>query len=383
MLSVIHIFYVLILIKNSGIDAWDSGTQDFGCIFYSMNRCSLFLILYRNWVIILINLTKIYVNLLRLKTQRCPFVGMFSLCLLLLLQGQKSFGQRVYANAGQSSSAVTVPVLGTILANVDNPSYSYDSNLSNFSSLNVLVALLNINTARQNLQYTNSIKPVPGSPVYMKIEANSGLTVLSLLTSIRMVRTLGGINNEVGPSYNSNQFLNLLGLLPSGSSTYLVTPLDNTAYFDGLKLINGAGVVAVASTAKLYYSFFIATPNISADTQTLCQNALASTLSLSLANTGENGITYYLFKDTAGLHYKPNAVLTPSAAAGYVGTFTNHQITVSNPFLNAGTGDKTQKYLIIAKDAANSPALFYSAWKEIAFKRTILPTPASPTATIQ
>lgn len=307
-----------------------------------------------------------------------PFVGIGVLCLLLLGQGQQCFGQRVYADAEQHSDDV---VLLLTVAQVINPGRSVDNNYDNVSQLKITVGALGLFTAWQNLQFTGIDKPKNNSPLYFKMNP-TGLSVLSLLKSFKVQRT----NNKalVGSAYTGQSLIDLLGLFGSADSTYLVVPppSNSSLAFDGIRLTNGDGILNVLGTANIYYSLFITTPKISGDTDSVCQNALPSTLTLTLANSGETGITYYLFKDTLGLNYKPGSPLNTSNS-NYLGTFTNHQITIPNPFLTLGTGEQTQKYYIIAQDNANSPAFFYSAWKEITFKRTILEPPPPPTADIQ
>ncbi|HET8573493.1 MAG TPA: hypothetical protein VFL76_06445 [Edaphocola sp.] len=335
-------------------------------------------------------MTQIYVNILRPKRFSSLLWRAGLVLLLVVLNSRQSFGQRVYADTEQNSGKQQLSIVGIgliTLSNVIDSTSSIDTNsftdateLYALVQLGVLGNVLGVGNAWQNLQFNQINKPSPNSPVYFKANGSGG-NVLGLLSGFSIQRTNSGAS--VGQNYNASYLLGLLGLLgTSNDSTYLFVPPDgNIQTFDGVKL-QQAGLLAAGNSSYIYFSFFIATPKISADTDTICQYALTDSLTLTLGNGGETGITYYLFTDTAGLHYSPGRALN-TAVAGYVGTFSNHQITIANPFLTMGTGDnKAQSYYIIAKDTANSPAFFYSAWKKITYKRTILEAPGQPTATI-
>lgn len=332
-------------------------------------------------------MTKLYVNnTSRLQKHSCRLRTAGWLLLLVLLCNQYSFGQRFYADTEQHSAKQEITLLGLLglltiseVKNSTNASTLPTSDSSQLiSNLGTNLLGLQVGTAWQNLQFASK-KPSSNSPIYFKTKSQ-GIQILSLFQGFSAQRTNNG--NEIGTSYSGTQLLGLLGLLGNqNDSTYLfIPPKADTSQFDGVKLEISA-LLGVARTANVYYAFFITTPIISADTETLCEKALADSVTLNLGNTGETGITYYLFKDTTGLYYSPGSNLN-TATTGYVGTFSNHKITIANPFLTMGTGNKTQNYYIIAQDNANSPAFFYSAWEKITYKRTIQPAPGQASVTI-
>ena len=309
------------------------------------------------------------------------------LCLLLVLQGQKSFGQRVYANMEQNSGS-------GLLYSVSDSTASIDStNLTNSTKLSSALNLLGLfGVSWQNLQFGGISKPKPSlnTPVYFKLTTNSG-SLLSLLTSYKVELTNNG--TSVATAGTGGQFLDLLGLFSTNESIFLaIPPSANTNIFNGIKF-SITGVALAASTANIYYSFFITSPKISGDLDTVCENAMSDSLTLTLGNLSDPNITYYLFTDTLGLNYKPGNPLNTSAAAGYLGTFSNHQKTIYNPFIGmlaatpstppVSSHDFSQDYYVIAVDLSESPKFFYSGWKKITFKRTTLEAPGLPKATLQ
>src|SRR5690554_1334154 len=129
---------------------------------------------------------------------------------------QSAYGQRVYADDQQS-----VP---NGLASVSNPGNAVDQNLTNFSTLNVLLGALGLTgEATQNLQFTGVVKPAPTAPLMIRF--GSGGSVLGLMDGIEVQRTNGGIGNPKGDPYSAGNLLDLLGLIGSEDPSDVTVPI--------------------------------------------------------------------------------------------------------------------------------------------------------------
>lgn len=224
-----------------------------------------------------------YVSFLHAVFPAFRLVCLFTL--LFLGAVQEGYGQRVYADAQQSSTT-------TLVSGVTNQGRPIDSDTSNFSTLSITLGLGGLITANQNLQFVGRPKPMATSPIIIKFRTNG--SILELLGGISAQRTNGGRTSLVTPSYSGTQLLNLLNLL-GGSETAIAIIPPNGQQFDGIRLeINST--LGVGVTAYYYYAFYLTPPQVSSSILTLCGS---STGAFTIINP-QPGYVYRLYSQQVG-----------------------------------------------------------------------------------
>lgn len=208
------------------------------------------------------------------------------LCLGAVRQG---YGQRVYADAQESSPTLSLLVT---LSEVANPSRAVDSDTLNYSTLSVTLGALGAIVANQNLRYINNPKPTIHTPVMVKFGSTSSL--LNLLGGFSVQRTNGGRTSVIAPAYSGSQLLNLLNLFGSSQTGIAIIP-PNGQPFDGVRLEVNTTLGGLL-TGFYYYAFYITPPQTSQSTLTLCGN---STGTLTITNF-QPGYTYRLYDQQIG-----------------------------------------------------------------------------------
>ncbi|WP_436831937.1 immunoglobulin domain-containing protein [Parapedobacter sp. DT-150] len=232
----------------------------------------------------------------------------------LLLFGvvKDGYGQRVYANAQQTS-------VGSLGGSVQNPTFASDTNYTNYSTLRVGVGLLNLMHAMQNLQFSGTPYPKPSNTSPIMIRFSSAASIANLVGGLSIIRTNNGINNLVGTEYTSTSLLTLLN--GSVESEVIIPIPSSTATSDGLRL-RIATLAGAALSANLYYAFYIKPPNLSQSTVTVCP---AEPAQLTISNL-QNNYTYRLYSaqtggsEITGVTRAGNALSIPSPPSP--GTYT-------------------------------------------------------------
>lgn len=205
--------------------------------------------------------------------------------MLLLHVAKNGYSQRVYADAQTHTST-------PLLASVSNPGNAVDSDISNFSTLNVLIGAFGaVGTAEQNLQFTGIEKPGPRSPITVKFTAiNNTLSVLNLLGAVSFVTT----NNQdpVGTVYSGRALLDLLGLFSSGQVVEATFNGPKVTY-DGIRM-KLSTILGIGPSARYYYAFFIVAPTISS-----VEICLGDTDPIPISNF-QPGYTYKVYNSEIG-----------------------------------------------------------------------------------
>ncbi|SKB79184.1 hypothetical protein SAMN05660226_03174 [Parapedobacter luteus] len=283
-------------------------------------------------------------RMFRLKT--CTFTSprLPSCIAFILLFGavKAGYGQRVYADAQQSSPTQSLIVT---LSQVSNPARAVDSDTSNFSTLSVTLGALGAITANQNLQYVARPKPTPATPIIIKFGSTASL--LNLLGGFAVQRTNGGRNSVVQPSYSGAQLLNLLNLFGGSQVGTAIIPPNNMA-FDGVRLEINTTLGGLLQ-AFYYFAFYITPPRPSVSELRICTGDSAT---LAISNF-QPGYTYRLYTSQTGSGEVPGA------------TTTTNLLTLSS---NIGTGN----YWLEARESD----LYPSARVQLAV--TVVPRPAAP-----
>ena len=177
-------------------------------------------------------------------TQKSLFTRFILIIMLLsglLSQSYAQQFQRVYADAVQKSEDDYL-LLGLVKAGyVEDEGLAVDNNTSTHATLySTAVNVLGIpigGSAVLRLRFTGPDKPLPNTPVTIKLGV--GGNVLSALNAITVRAINGpgnseGNGNEVGPTYNGTQLVNLL----SGKNQIEFTITPQQAY-DGVKISLG------------------------------------------------------------------------------------------------------------------------------------------------
>lgn len=221
-------------------------------------------------------------NILKIISRYIPGI------VLLVLLWNKAEGQRVYANASQQSPTQALIVT---LSEVQNPGFALnDGNYNNNSTLFTTLGALSLIEAWQNLQFTGVNKPVPNSPLYLKIGSN-GISVGSMVAGMELRRTNGGNTNFVAPVYSGTSLSTLMGAGAGGTSAEVMIPSTGQAY-DGVRFRVSSTVLGIAISGYFYYAFFIVAPNV--PNQTVCYG---NTTSITVINNQPN--FYYKWYDAA------------------------------------------------------------------------------------
>ncbi|EKF54503.1 hypothetical protein I215_12233 [Galbibacter marinus] len=214
---------------------------------------------------------------------------MKSVCLALIIVSifavsiQTTYSQRVYANFEEDSYTI-------LLANVINPSFASDPDLTNYSRLQVNVGLIgSIGTARQNLQFTGTLKPEPTAPIMIRFRYGGALLGLSNVFNVQ--RTDGGLNQTEGDIYTGSTLLGLLGLDEAEDSGEVIVPIPATSVpTDGVQ-IRLSALIGIGPFAELFYAFFITPPTVEFTTVYVCQGESAL---ISISNF-QSGYTYRVY----------------------------------------------------------------------------------------
>lgn len=219
------------------------------------------------------------------------------LTLLCLGSVQEGYGQRVYADTQESSPTQRLPILGTILSQVESEGNATTSSDLTYSTLRVALGALNLYSATQNLQFTgaNAEKLRPTSPIMVKTMVNG--SVLGLLDAVSLQRTNGGIDEPVGDPYTVTQLLDLLGIIGGTDEELLVVlPVPGaTQLNDGVQL-KVSSVLSLGLSARLYYAFYITPPEVSPSPLVLCGNSEGS---ITITNF-QPGYNYHLYSEQIG-----------------------------------------------------------------------------------
>ncbi len=194
-----------------------------------------------------------------------------------------AYSQRVYANTQENSYTL-------LLANVFDPDYAIDADISNFSRLQVNVGLIgSIGTATQNLQFTGVLKPASTAPLMIRFRYAGA--VLGLSNAFRLQRTNGGLNQTVGQAYTGSTLLGLLGLDEAEDTGEFTVPVPATGTpSDGVE-IRLSALLGVGPSAEVFYAFFITPPIIEFPTVAVCETQDAF---ISISNF-QPGYTYRVY----------------------------------------------------------------------------------------
>src|SRR5690606_3882172 len=193
----------------------------------------------------------------RVKWENSKRIVKHGFLLMLLLWGtvEVGYGQRVYADAQQSSEKQSLILTFSEVINQEN---AIDENLANFSTLLVRLGALGAITANQNLQFINQQKPLPTSPIVIRFGSTNSL--LNLLGGFSVQRTNGGRTSLIGPSYSGGELLNLLNLLGQSQVDHAIIPPSGEEY-DGIRLEINTFLGGLLE-AYYYYAFYITPPTI-------------------------------------------------------------------------------------------------------------------------
>lgn len=213
---------------------------------------------------------------------------MKSVCLALIIVSifavsiQTTYGQRVYANFEEYNSTF-------LLANVINSNNAVDPDLTNYSTLSLLLGAGNLTTATQNLQFTGVVTPEPTAPLMIRFGSIG--SVLSLFNGIEVQRTYDGLSNTVGEVYSSQNLADLLGLTGGQEDSEVIVPVPGSEVpADGLRL-RIRGVLSALFSVDIYYAFFITPPSVEFSTVYVCQGESAL---ISISNF-QSGYTYRVY----------------------------------------------------------------------------------------
>lgn len=272
-------------------------------------------------------------------------------CIALLLGAVKmGYGQRVYANRDVINAEYS-PGLGGIALGVSGVEYrsrAVDNDFANFSQLQLVA--LGGSVAWQSLRFPAGTLPSPNSPIYIKFTPPPA--VLSLLGGISIVRTNGDNATPVGQAYSDSQLLDLLGLLTPDQPVVFATPYpENPVGFDGIRFSIG-GLLSAGSIGRLFFAFFIATPQLESSSTTICEGA-AATITLSHFETG----------------YKYKVYLTETGGTSIAETASSSQLSLP-------ISDMSGTYWVEAVDSD----VYVSA--RVPFIVTVLPHPGKPNLSI-
>lgn len=194
-----------------------------------------------------------------------------------------AYSQRVYANTQEDSHT-------PLIADVIDPTYAVDADISNFSRPQVNVGLLgSIGTATQNLQFTGVLKPASTAPLMIRFRYAGA--VLGLSNAFRLQRTNGGSNQTVGQAYTGSTLLGLLGLDEAEDTGEFTVPVPATGTpSDGVE-IRLSALLGVGPSAEVFYAFFITPPIIEFPTVAVCETQDAL---ISISNF-QPGYTYRVY----------------------------------------------------------------------------------------
>ncbi|HWK59698.1 MAG TPA: hypothetical protein VNQ80_20315 [Parapedobacter sp.] len=239
------------------------------------------------------------------------------------------------------------------VSGVENRSNAIDGDLDNSSQLR-LVALGGLE-AWQSIRFPSGNLPAPNSPIYVKLTPPPA--VLSLLSGISIVRTVGDDATTVGEAYSDGQLLDLLGLLSENQPVEFTIPVPEDSQdlveFDGVRFWIG-GVLSAGSIGRYYFAFFISKPLLLSPSKEICEKEQAS---IQLSHF-EPGYKYRVYSNETG--GSPIAETTSS-------------LQISLPTF-ATEGVFT--YWVEAVDSDT----YVSA--RVPFKVTVLPQPGKPHLTI-
>lgn len=308
--------------------------------------------------------------------------GLLFTLMFIVVGGNSARGQRVYADAQTPSGT-------PLLTNVSNPTQAVLTPTTDFSTLNLTLSALGLVQCSQNLQFTGAVKPTPGTPITVKIGANSSL--LNVADAVTVQPTNNSAN--VGTPYSSNALLGLLYL--NGTDFEATLPAPNTTY-DGVKL-TVSSTLGITVTGRYYYAFFITSPTVSP--QTICNNSPV-TLTVSPA---QSGYTYNWYSTSTGgtaLQSSTSASFTPSpnltatttyyveavetaTGTSYYSGRTAVTVIVNNPPTTATTGANQNLCSTTTTLTGNTPTAGTGAWTKISGPGTPTFVSASnPTTTV-
>lgn len=241
---------------------------------------------------------------------------------------QTGYGQRVYADTQQPDDTF-------LLSSVTNENFAVDSDLTNFSILQVNVGLLgSIGTATQNLQFTGAIKPEVTAPLMIRFKYSGAVLGLSNVFGVQ--RTNGGLNQTRGDNYAGSTLVGLLALDAEEDSGEVTVPVPATNEItDGIRL-RLSSILGVGPSANLYYAFFITPPNMESNVVSVCEDEPAL---LSISNF-QSGYTYRIYDALTGgnlLYSGTENVLSLPASGLTAGTYYLEAVEGGTEFTSSRT----------------------------------------------
>jgi hypothetical protein len=311
--------------------------------------------------------------------------------LALFVPGKKVWAQRIYANSQVSDMGCILVSCGS-LSGAANPVTTASINAGTPS---VLTAPLVVSSSFQTLNF--SVAPpslASNTPVTIKLKTTTVLNLASMIS----IQAVNG-TTLVLPAISGSSLISLLNA--SDIVEYSYTP---SATYTGIRVTTG-GVVGLASSASIYYSFYIAPPT--ATSVVICAGQVA-TVSITNAQTNPQGSKYYykwytaatggtLLKSSQDTFYSAAlssatdfyvAAVDSNAQTSY--TSARRKITVTvNPFPTATV--TTPTYIcsgfgvlkINYSSTANNPDMYSLAWGSLAINAGFadvpyISLPASP-----
>lgn len=313
-----------------------------------------------------------------MKISAFPRIGtalfMFFVC---FLDKNEVNAQRIYANS-QVNDMGCIVILVPICGSLTNPTYPVTTANINAGQPSVLTAPLAVSSSFQTLNF-GTAPPLLASntPVTIKLKTTSVLGLANMIS----IQAVNG-TSLVTPATSGSSLISLLNA--SDIVEYSFLP---SAAYTGVRVTTG-GTLALASSASLYYAFYIAAPVTTAPT--ICEGQTA-TVSITNPQLNPQGTKYYykwytaatggtLLKNSQDTFY--SATLSASTDYYVVAVDSNaltsyssarRKVTVTvNPFPTATVTTPTyvchglSAFKINYSNTTNNPDMYSIAWNTAA-----------------
>ncbi len=217
----------------------------------------------------------LYTLIMKKRSLPCMLALIF-MVLSFMWPGKIVWAQRIYANSQVSDMGCILISCGS-LTGAANPVTTASINAGTPS---VLTAPLVVSSSFQTLNF--GVAPpmlASNTPVTIKVKTTTVLNLASMIS----IQAVNG-TTLVAPATSGTNLIALLNA--SDIVEYTYTP---SAAYTGTRVTTG-GIVGLASSASIYYAFYIAPPTVS--TQVICAGQTA-TVSITNPQTNLQGNKYY------------------------------------------------------------------------------------------